>query len=73
MRYLAAMAAALLLGACGQEEPPAEQSEPAPAVAEPAAEHELDPATGLKMAGDWEIVRATTRVTSTFAVEVQSQ
>ncbi|HSG97855.1 MAG TPA: hypothetical protein VLA11_07675 [Woeseiaceae bacterium] len=59
MRRLAAIVAALLLGACTQEEPSAiEPGMEAAALAESPAEPELDPATGLKMAGDWQIVRA---------------
>lgn len=48
--------AVLAVSACSQEAPPASPAaEPEPVVAtEPA----LDPVTGLKMAGDWEIVRA---------------
>ena len=59
MRFVAAIAAALLLGACTQDEAPVEEPETA-SVTESAAtaEPELDPATGLKMAGDWQIVRA---------------
>jgi cytochrome c5 len=50
-----AAAAALLLAACSREEA---TPEPA-AVPEPtvAAEPALDPVTGLKMTGDWELVR----------------
>lgn len=56
---IAALAGALFLGACSKEEPlpPAPETpaaEPVVAAAEPA----LDPATGLVMAQDWEIVRA---------------
>lgn len=59
MRLLAAIAAALLLGACSQEEAPPTEPETAPAAKATApVEPELDPATGLKMAGDWQIVRA---------------
>ena len=48
--------AMLAVSACSKEAPPAEPAvEPEPVVAtEPA----LDPVTGLKMTGDWEIVRA---------------
>jgi cytochrome c5 len=48
----------LLLTACGKEEAPA-ANEPAPSP-EPAASAEpaVDPVTGLKMAENWEIVRA---------------
>ena len=58
MQRTAAIAtmAALGLGACSQETPPVESAvEPKPVVATEAA---LDPVTGLKMTGDWEIVRA---------------
>jgi hypothetical protein len=50
---------ALLLAACGGREPPA-AIEPAAPVPEAAVapEPELDPLTGLKMTGDWEVVRA---------------
>ena len=46
--------AGLLFAACSTEEPP-----PAPAP-EPvvAAEPQLDPLTGFRMTGDWELVRA---------------
>ena len=49
----------LLLSACGKETPPA-PAEPAvdPATLAVAAEPELDAISGLKMTGDWEIVRA---------------
>ena len=57
MRWLAAIAAALLLGACAQDEAPVAEPETATADAAPV-EPELDPVTGLKMAGDWQIVRA---------------
>jgi len=58
MRRAVAIAsiAALAASACSQEAPPA-----APVVeADPvvATEAALDPVTGLKMTGDWEIVRA---------------
>jgi len=49
--------AAVMLGACSRNEPPEAppqaQAEP-PAAAETAA---VDPVTGLKMTGDWELVR----------------
>jgi len=57
MRFAAGIiiAAALLLSACSKEESVAEPvAEPEPAV---AAEPELDPVTGLKMADNWELVR----------------
>jgi len=47
------LGSALLLAGCAQEEPPAPAPEPV-TIAKPA----IDPATGLKMTGDWEIVRA---------------
>jgi len=60
MRYAVAiastLAAVLLFSACSKEEPApetAKQPEPV-ATAEPA----IDPVTGFKMTGDWEIVRA---------------
>ena len=55
---LAAIAlAALLLGACGREDavPPASVPADAPVA---VAETQLDPLTGFRMTGDWEIVRA---------------
>ena len=57
----ALLAAALLAAACSKELPEAEPT-PAPqegtqAVA--AAEPELDPVSGLKMTGDWVLVRAS--------------
>ncbi len=50
------LAAVLLFSGCSKEEPaPATATTPEPvAAAEPA----IDPATGFKMTGDWEIVRA---------------
>jgi mono/diheme cytochrome c family protein len=58
MRRAAAILSAslLLASACSKEAPPTDpEVTPEPAAAtEPA----LDPVTGLKMAGDWEIVRA---------------
>ena len=59
MRFALAAAAlaALLLGACAREDAETPASLPADttvAVAEP----QLDPLTGLRMTGDWEIVRA---------------
>lgn len=46
--------AALIVGACSRDEaPPVAQPLPVASV-EPA----IDPATGFKMTGDWEIVRA---------------
>jgi len=56
---LAALAGTLILGACSNEE--SEPQAPAAPQAQPeivAAIPELDPATGLIMAQDWEIVRA---------------
>ena len=58
MRNVAAIAtaAALILAACSKEEPATEPL----VVAEPAvaAEPALDPVTGFKMTGDWELVRS---------------
>ena len=58
MRHVAAIAvaAALFLSACSKEEPAIEP----PVVSEPtvAVEPALDPVTGFKMTGDWELVRA---------------
>jgi hypothetical protein len=51
------MLLALLLGACGKEAPPV-PAEPPPKPDVAAAEPGLDPLSGLKMTGDWEIVRA---------------
>jgi len=57
MRHVAAMAtvAAVLLAACSKEEPATEPL----VIPEPtaAAEPALDPVTGFKMTGDWELVR----------------
>ena len=58
MRHVAAIAvaAALFLSACSKEEPATEPLVvPEPTV---AAEPALDPVTGFKMTGDWELVRA---------------
>ena len=58
MRHVAAIAAAaaLFLSACAKEEPAtAPLVVPEPTV---AAEPALDPVTGFKMTGDWELVRA---------------
>ena len=50
------LAVALLLSACSKQEPaPAPVAEPETLV---RTEPEFDPVTGLKMTGDWEIVRA---------------
>ena len=50
-------AAALLFSGCSKQEPaPDPVAGPEPVV---ASEPELDPVTGLKMTGDWEIVRAS--------------
>jgi hypothetical protein len=46
---------ALLLGACGRDERAA-PSEPSTTVAA-ALEPEIDPVSGLKMTGDWQLVR----------------
>ena len=51
------IAAALLFSGCSKQEPaPEPVAAPEPVV---ASEPELDPVTGLKMTGDWEIVRAS--------------
>ena len=53
---------ALVLTGCGKDEAPAPatESRSPPILTESAepAEPALDPVTGLKMAADWEIVRA---------------
>ena len=57
MRYLLAMLVllVLLLGGCGGgEQPPAAE----PTTAGKTTEPELDPVSGLKMTGDWRIVRS---------------
>ena len=60
-RSLASLAvAALFLAGCAQEEAPADAPPPTEPVA--AAEPELDPISGLKMTGDWQIVRANCTV-----------
>ena len=56
---LLALAAVLLLAGCAKEEAPAEAPAAEPAV---AGEPELDPISGLKMTGDWQIVRASCTV-----------
>lgn len=58
MRSVAALLAlfALLAAACSRDEPPAEPPPPPPPVVETAPA--LDPVTGFKMTGDWELVRA---------------
>lgn len=46
---------ALLLGGCGSDEP----AEPAPPDSTAStAEPEIDPVSGLKMTGDWQVVRS---------------
>ena len=60
MRYAIAPALliGLLLGACGSDDPPA-TAEPTPSdTAVATAAPELDPISGLKMTGDWQIVRS---------------
>ena len=55
--FASMFAAALLFSGCSKQEPaPAAVAEPEPVV---VSEPELDPLTGLKMTGDWEIVRAS--------------
>ena len=59
--FASMLAAALLFSGCSKQEPgaePASESLPEP-QAVVAGEPELDPLTGLKMTGDWEIVRAS--------------
>jgi hypothetical protein len=60
MRYLLALVVpfVLLLGGCGSDEQqqPAEPATSAGAV--PGAVPDLDPVSGLKMTGDWRIVRS---------------
>jgi hypothetical protein len=60
MRYLLAIVVpfVMLLGGCGgdQQAPPAEPA--TAASAGQAKEPELDPISGLKMTGDWRIVRS---------------
>lgn len=46
----------LLLAACSKDTPPPEAAPPPEPVV--AAEPALDPVTGFKMTGDWELVRA---------------
>jgi hypothetical protein len=52
--FAALLFAGLLFAACSTEEPPP-QPAPEPVV---AAEPQLDPLTGFRMTGDWELVRA---------------
>ncbi len=52
-----AITTVLVLAACAKEPPPAKPAvTPAPEAV--AAEPALDPVTGFKMTGDWELVRA---------------
>ena len=53
---LAAVTLVLSLAACSKTEPPVELQAQEPAAS--PAEAPVDPVTGLRMAGDWEIVRA---------------
>jgi cytochrome c5 len=49
----------VVLTACGGDAPPAPATDSAPAPAAQAVQApEIDPQTGLKMTGDWEVVRA---------------
>jgi cytochrome c5 len=48
-----------LLSGCAQEDKPVDQPAAAPVV---DGEPELDPVSGLKMTGDWQIVRASCTV-----------
>jgi hypothetical protein len=55
--FASVCAAALLFSGCSrQEAAPEPVAEPEPVV---ASEPQLDPVTGLKMTGDWELVRAS--------------
>lgn len=59
LKSFCCLALIVLLASCGREpaSEPADMTEsPAPPVA--AAEPAIDPVTGLKMSGDWELVRA---------------
>ena len=61
MRYALAslLLLGLLLGACGKDQPAAPVEQPATsAKSGTTAEPELDPISGLKMTGDWQIVRS---------------
>jgi len=49
--------AAVLLAGCDSSPPPDEAAQAVAVAPEPAAAIELDPVTGLKMTGDWELVR----------------
>jgi hypothetical protein len=48
----------LLLGACGKDQPAAPVEPVASAQSGTTAEPQLDPVSGLKMTGDWQIVRS---------------
>ncbi len=54
--FATALLPALLLAGCARDEPP--QPVPPEAAPDIAAEVRLDPVTGLRMTGDWDIVRA---------------
>lgn len=60
MRYALALVLVpgLLLGACGREAPPPAAETVAADATAAMAEPELDPISGLKMTGDWQIVRS---------------
>jgi cytochrome c5 len=60
MRGVIAISAALalLMAACAGDDSPTPDDAPAAPVAAAASASALDPLTGLKMVGDWEIVRA---------------
>jgi cytochrome c5 len=62
MRYLSALLAiaALFLAGCAKEEAPVDVTPPPQPVVD--AEPELDPISGFKMTGDWQIVRASCTV-----------
>ena len=49
--------AALLLAACTEKEPADVPAAEPPAIAMPDTEPAIDPATGFRMTGDWELVR----------------
>ena len=54
--FASMLAVALLFSGCSKQEPAPERvAEPEPVA---ATEPELDPVTGFKMTGDWEVVRA---------------
>lgn len=60
MRYLLPTFAlpVMLLGGCGTDEQPPPPAPESPAVAASMAEPGVDPVSGLKMTGDWKVVRS---------------